>query len=178
MEKHSEERLAAIVESSFDAIISKDLSGRIVSWNKAAEGMFGYTEMEAVGQPIYLIVPDDKRDEEAEILRRLTLGERIETFETTRRHRDGRLVPISITISPIKSRAWELVGASSIARDVTQTKEKRAAASPADAGDQSPGQEPVCGGAGRHSPDVYALRVDRGLRKTDPRTHHGAVPFP
>lgn len=85
--------------------------------------MFGYTEMEAVGEPIYLIVPDDKRDEEAELLRRLTLGERIETFETTRRHREGRLVPISITISPIKSRAGKLVGASSIARDVTRTRE-------------------------------------------------------
>jgi PAS domain S-box-containing protein len=123
MEKHTEERLAAIVESSFDAIISKDLSGRIVSWNKAAERMFGYTETEAVDQPIYLIVPDGKRDEEAEILRRLTLGERIETFDTTRRHREGRLVPISITISPIKSGAGELVGASSIARDITQTRE-------------------------------------------------------
>ena len=123
MEKHTEERLAAIVESSFDAIISKDLSGTIVSWNKAAERMFGYSELEAVGQPIYLIVPADKRDEEAEILRRLKLGERIETFETMRRHSDGRLVPISITISPIKSREGELVGASSIARDVTQTRE-------------------------------------------------------
>lgn len=123
MQKHTEERLAAIVESSFDAIISKDLSGTIVSWNKAAERMFGYSELEAVGQPIYLIVPADKRDEEAEILRRLKLGERIETFETMRRHSDGRLVPISITISPIKSREGELVGASSIARDVTQTRE-------------------------------------------------------
>nr|WP_237681244.1 PAS domain S-box protein [Agrobacterium tumefaciens] len=123
MEKHTEERLAAIVESSFDAIISKDLSGTIVSWNNAAERMFGYSEAEAVGQLIYLIVPDSKRDEEAEILRRLKLGERIETFETTRRHRSGQLVPISITISPIKSREGQLVGASSIARDVTQTRE-------------------------------------------------------
>lgn len=123
MEKHTEERLAAIVESSFDAIISKDLSGTIVSWNRAAELMFGYPEVEAVGQPIYLIVPDDKRDEEAEILGRIQRGERIETFETARRHRDGRSVPISITISPIKSREGELVGASSIARDVTQTRE-------------------------------------------------------
>ncbi|MBB3660689.1 PAS domain S-box-containing protein [Rhizobium sp. BK650] len=98
MEEHSAERLAAIVESSFDAIISKDLSGTIVSWNRAAERMFGYPETEAIGKPIYLIIPDDKRDEEADILRRLKLGERVEPFQTTRRHRDGRMVPISITI--------------------------------------------------------------------------------
>lgn len=123
MEEHSAERLAAIVESSFDAIISKDLSGIIVSWNKAAEGMFGYTESEAIGKPIYLIIPDDRRDEEADILRRLKLGERIEPFQTTRRFRDGRIVPISITISPIKSRDGILVGASSIARDISETRE-------------------------------------------------------
>jgi PAS domain S-box-containing protein len=123
MEEHSAERLAAIVESSFDAIISKDLFGTIVSWNKAAERMFGFPESEAVGKPIYLIIPDDKRDEEADILRRLKLGERIEPFQTTRRHRDGRMVPISITISPIKGRAGQLVGASSIARDISETRE-------------------------------------------------------
>lgn len=123
MDEHSAERLAAIVESSFDAIISKDLFGAIVSWNKAAERMFGYPESEAVGQSIYLIIPDDKWDEEADILRRLKLGERIETFQTTRRHRDGRIIPISITISPIKSRAGKLVGASTIARDISETRE-------------------------------------------------------
>ncbi|NLR97465.1 PAS domain S-box protein [Rhizobium sp. P38BS-XIX] len=123
MEEHSAERLAAIVESSFDAIISKDLFGTIVSWNKAAERMFGFPESEAVGKPIYLIIPDDKRDEEADILRRLKLGARIEPFQTTRRHRDGRIIPISITISPIKSRAGKLVGASSIARDISETRE-------------------------------------------------------
>ncbi|WP_018902434.1 PAS domain S-box protein [Rhizobium sp. 2MFCol3.1] len=123
MEEHSAERLAAIVESSFDAIISKDLTGTIVSWNNAAERMFGFAESEAVGKPIYLIIPDDKRDEEADILRRLKLGERIEPLQTTRRHRDGRIVPISITISPIKSRGGELIGASSIARDISETRE-------------------------------------------------------
>lgn len=123
MEEHSAERLAAIVESSFDAIISKNLSGTIVSWNKAAERMFGYAEIEAVGKSIYLIIPDDKWDEEADILRRLKMGERIEPFQTTRCHRDGRMVPIAITISPIKSRGGELVGASSIARDISETRE-------------------------------------------------------
>lgn len=123
MEEQSAERLAAIVESSFDAIISKDLLGTIVSWKKAAQRMFGYPESEAVGKPIYLIIPDDKRDEEADILRRLKLGERIEPFQTTRRHRDGRIIPISITISPIKSHGGNLVGASSIARDISETRE-------------------------------------------------------
>jgi len=123
MDEHSAERLAAIVESSFDAIISKDLSGTIVSWNKAAERMFGYAESEAVGQPIYLIIPDDKWDEETDILRQLKLGERIEPFQTTRRHRDGQMVPVSITMSPIKSRAGKLVGASSIARDISEMRE-------------------------------------------------------
>lgn len=122
MEEHSAERLAAIVESSVDAIISKDLFGTIVSWNKAAQRMFGYPESEAVGKPIYLIIPDDRRDEEADILRRLKLGERIEPFQTTRRHRDGRIIPISITISPIKNRVGKLVGASSIARDISETR--------------------------------------------------------
>jgi len=123
MEEHSAERLAAIVESSFDAIISKDLSGTIVSWNRAAERMFGYAESEAVGKPIYLIIPDDKRDEEADILRRLKLGERIEPFQSSRRHRDGRMVPISIAISPIKSQTGKRVGASTIARDISETRE-------------------------------------------------------
>lgn len=123
MEKHTEERLAAIVESSFDAIVSRDLSGIIVSWNGAAERMFGYTEHEAIGQSIFLIVPADKREEELEIQRRLKLGERIETFETFRRHQNGMRIPISITISPIKSQSGDLVGASSIARDISQTKE-------------------------------------------------------
>lgn len=123
MEKHTEERLAAIVESSFDAIVSRDLSGIIASWNGAAERMFGYTEHEAIGQSIFLIVPADKHEEEYEIQRRLKLGERIETFETFRCHQNGKRIPISITISPIKSQSGDLVGASSIARDISQTKE-------------------------------------------------------
>jgi PAS domain S-box-containing protein len=123
MEEHSAERLAAIVESSFDAIVSKDLSGTIMSWKKAAERMFGYAESEMVGKPIYMIIPDDKRDEEANILGRLRLGEQIEPYQTTRRHRDGRIVYISITSSPIKSRDGGLVGASSIARDISEARE-------------------------------------------------------
>lgn len=93
----------------------------IVSWNRAAERMFGYPLAEAVGKPIYLIIPDHKRDEEADILRRLKLGERIEPLQTTR-HRNGRMVPISITISNQKS-GRETLGVSSIARDISETRE-------------------------------------------------------
>jgi len=109
MEENAKECLAAIVESSFDAVIYKDLSGTIASWNSAARRMFGYAEIEAVGQPISLILPNDKRDEEADILRLLMVGKRIETLQTTLRHRDGELVPVSLTISPIKGRSGELI---------------------------------------------------------------------
>ncbi len=123
MEENTGERLAAIVESSFDAIIYKDLSGTIASWNSAARRMFGYAEIEAVGQPISLILPNGKRDEEADILRLLKLGKRIETLQTMLRHRDGELVPVSLTISPIKNRSGELIGALSIARDISEARE-------------------------------------------------------
>jgi PAS domain S-box-containing protein len=120
---HSEARLAAIVDSSFDAIISQDLSGTIVSWNRAAERLFGFTADEAIGQSIYIVIPDDRHDEEAEIIRRIKLGERIETLETLRRTSSGELVPVSITISPIKDKRGRIIGASKIARDISETKE-------------------------------------------------------
>lgn len=121
---HSEARLAAIVDSSFDAIISKDLSGTIVSWNKAAERLFGFTAEEAIGQSIYILVPDDRHDEEADIIRRLRLGERIDTFETIRQTSAGSLLPVSITISPIRNKRGKIIGASKIARDISESKEK------------------------------------------------------
>ncbi len=120
---HSEARLAAIVDSSFDAIISKDLSGEIVSWNKAAERLFGFSAEQAVGQSIYIIIPDDRHDEEIEIIRRLKLGEQIETFETVRRKSSGDPVQVSITISPITNKRGKVVGASKIARDISEAKE-------------------------------------------------------
>jgi PAS domain S-box-containing protein len=120
---HSEARLAAIVDSSFDAIISKDLSGTIVSWNKAAERLFGFPAEEAIGRSIYILIPEDRHAEEAEIIRRLKLGQQIETFETLRKTRGGTLVPVSITISPIKDRRGRIVGASKIARDISESKE-------------------------------------------------------
>ncbi|RYG98743.1 MAG: PAS domain S-box protein [Alphaproteobacteria bacterium] len=120
---HTEARLAAIVDSSFDAIISKDLSGTIVSWNNAAERLFGFSAEEAIGRSIYILIPEDRHSEEAEIIRRLKLGQQIQTFETLRNTRVGELVQVSITISPIKDKRGRIVGASKIARDISESKE-------------------------------------------------------
>ena len=114
--------LAAIVDSSNDAIISKDLDGVISSWNAAAEQLFGYSEVEAVGHPITLIIPTDRHDEEREILRRLGEGERLEHFETRRVTRDGRFLDVSITVSPVRDSGGTIVGASKILRDVSETR--------------------------------------------------------
>ncbi len=115
--------LAAIVDSSEDAIISKTLEGIITSWNQAAERLFGYTAEEAIGQPVVtLLIPDDRRNEETAILDRIHRGERIEHFETVRKAKDGRLLDISLTISPIRGDDGEIVGASKIARDITEQK--------------------------------------------------------
>ena len=114
--------LAAIVGSSDDAIVSKRLDGIITSWNKAAERMFGYTAAEAVGQHITLIIPPDRREEETEILQRLRRGERIDHFETLRMRKDGTLLDISLTISPVKDGSGKIIGASKVARDVTERK--------------------------------------------------------
>lgn len=112
--------LAAIVASSDDAIISKRLDGHIVSWNQAAERLFGHTAEEAVGKHVSLIIPEDRLDEETMIINRLRKGERIEHYETVRKTKDGRLVEISLTISPIRDAANNIVGASKVARDITQ----------------------------------------------------------
>jgi PAS domain S-box-containing protein len=113
-------RLAAIVESSADIIIGKTLEGVITSWNKAAERIFGYTAAEAVGQSIYLIIPNDRHKEEEQILARLAQGERIEHYETVRQRKDGSLINISLTVSPILDREGHIIGASKIARDITE----------------------------------------------------------
>ena len=115
--------LAAIVGSSDDAIVSKRLDGIITSWNKAAERMFGYTAEEAIGQHITLIIPEDRLDEEVNILRRLRRGERIDHFETIRRRKDGTLLDLSLTISPVKDGAGRIIGASKVARDITERKQ-------------------------------------------------------
>jgi PAS domain S-box-containing protein len=121
--------LAGIVDSSEDAIISKSLEGIITSWNKSAERMFGWTPEEAIGQAIYLIIPPELRDEEAMILGRLRQGQRIEHFETIRMTKDGRRFNISLTVSPVRNRNGQIIGASKTARDITErvrTEEERA----------------------------------------------------
>jgi PAS domain S-box-containing protein len=115
--------LAAIVDHSDDAIISKNLDGVITSWNNAAEHTFGYSADEAVGKHITLIIPADRRHEENEILRRLKNGERIDHFETVRQRKDGTLLDISVTISPVKDSSGRIIGASKVARDISQRKQ-------------------------------------------------------
>jgi PAS domain S-box-containing protein len=114
--------LAAVVESSHDAIVSKNLDGIITSWNKGAERLFGYAAEEAVGQNITLIIPPDRHDEERTIVERLTRGERVDHFETVRRRKDGSLLDVALTISPMKDAAGRIVGASKLARDITERK--------------------------------------------------------
>ena len=115
-------RLSAIVQSSDDAILSKDLNGTITSWNQGAERIFGYTSDETIGKPVTILIPDDRADEEPSILERLRRGDRIDNFETVRRRKDGSLVDISLTISPIIDERGAIIGASKIARDITQRK--------------------------------------------------------
>jgi PAS domain S-box-containing protein len=114
--------LASIVQSSDDAIVSKNLDGIITSWNKGAERVFGYTAEEAVGQPITIVIPQDRQDEERTILTRIRRGERIEHFETVRQRKHGSLIWVSLTISPVKNAEGKIVGASKIARDITEQK--------------------------------------------------------
>ncbi|MGH7067624.1 MAG: PAS domain-containing sensor histidine kinase [Acetobacteraceae bacterium] len=113
-------RLAAIVESTDDAIVGKDLNGIVTSWNRAAESMFGYAASEIIGRPITLIIPSERVAEEAEILDRIRSGERIVHFETERQRKDGRLIPVSVTISPIRDHQGKIMGVSKIARDQSE----------------------------------------------------------
>jgi len=112
--------LAAIVEGSDDAIISKDLKGNIRSWNPGAMRLFGYQADEVIGQPITILIPPDRLDEEPAILDEIRQGNRVDHFETVRTRKDGSPVDLSLTISPIHNRRGEIVGASKIARDITQ----------------------------------------------------------
>jgi PAS domain S-box-containing protein len=114
------QQLSAIVESADDAIVAKDLNGVITSWNSGAERLFGYTADEAIGKPVTLLIPDDRLDEEPEILRRIRAGERTQHFDTIRRRKDGSLVEIGLTISPIRDAQGRIVGASKVARDITE----------------------------------------------------------
>ena len=114
--------LAAVVESSEDVIITKTLQGAITSWNVAATRLFGYTAAEAIGQPITMLIPRDRLEEEKDIIRNLRAGNRIEHYETVRVTKDGRLIDVALTISPIRNSTGEVIGASKILRDITERK--------------------------------------------------------
>lgn len=120
-------RLAAIVESSDDAIVSKDLHGIITSWNQGARRLFGYTAEEAVGQPAKMLFPPDREDEEPRILEQIMRGESTDHFDTVRRRKDGTLVGVALTVSPIKDAEGRVIGSSKIARDITEQKRVEAA---------------------------------------------------
>ncbi len=113
-------QLAAIVESSDDAIIGRDLEGRITAWNRGAERLYGYSSEEMIGQPVTLLIPPDRLDEEPNIIRRIRNNEHIDHFETVRCRRDGTRLDVSLTVSPIKDRDGRIVGASKTARDITE----------------------------------------------------------
>jgi PAS domain S-box-containing protein len=119
------QRLAAIIASSDDAIISKNLQGIIETWNKAAERMFGYPANEVIGRSITIIIPDDRRQEETDVLAHISRGESVDHFETIRRRKDGTLIEISLTVSPIRTRDGTIIGASKIARDITEQNQLR-----------------------------------------------------
>src|SRR5665213_467862 len=130
--RYSEERarqLAAIVESSDDSIVGTDLKRRITSWNRGAERLFGYTAAEAVGMPIAVIIPDDRHEEMLAIFDCFQSGERVEPFDTVRRHKDGASIDVSLSVSPIRNLDGQIVGACSVTRDITERKrsEKRIA---------------------------------------------------
>ena len=120
------QRLASIVESSDDAIVSKDLNGIISSWNKGAERLFGYSAAEVIGQSITILIPAEHQNEEETILKRIRSGQRVDHFETVRRRKDGSLIDISLTVSPVKNAQGDIVGASKIARDITERKRQEA----------------------------------------------------
>jgi len=115
-------RLAAIVMSSQDAIIAKDLEGRITNWNEGAQRLFGYAPQDIIGKPVLTLIPPDRHHEENDILSRVRLGERVEHYETVRQRKDGSLIDVSLSVSPIKNPAGHIIGASKIARDISERK--------------------------------------------------------
>jgi PAS domain S-box-containing protein len=122
MDDRAGQHYAAIVEFSDDAILSKDLHGVITSWNRGAERLFGYSAEETIGQSVTILIPPDRQNEEPMILERIRRGERIDHYETVRQRKDGSLIDVSLTVSPIRDRTGKIVGASKIARDITERK--------------------------------------------------------
>ncbi|HYG10388.1 MAG TPA: PAS domain S-box protein, partial [Pyrinomonadaceae bacterium] len=124
--KNAASWLTAIIESADDAIVSKTLEGIITSWNQGAQRIFGYTAEEVIGKPVAILIPEDHQDEEPTILSRIRRGERIEHYETIRMRKDGTLIDISLTVSPIKDPDGVIIGASKIARDISERKRAEA----------------------------------------------------
>lgn len=122
LQEEAVQRLAAIVESSDDAIISKNLSGTITSWNKGAERIFGYLAEEIIGRPVRTLIPAELQGEEDAIIERIKRGQRVEHYETVRQRKHGSRIEVSITVSPLKDSYGKIVGASKIARDITERK--------------------------------------------------------
>src|SRR4029077_17009320 len=116
-------RLAALVRSSHDAIVAKNLNGIITDWNQSAERIFGYKPKEIIGKSILTLIPKDRAKEETEILSKIRRGQSIDHYETVRRCKDGRLIDVSLTISPVKGRNGKIVGVSKIARDITKQRQ-------------------------------------------------------
>ena len=151
---HAVRTLAAIVESSDDAIIAEDLDGTILSWNGGAERMYGYAAEEMIGRPINVIVPPPLVGELSAILERIRAGERVRNFETVRATKDGRLVDVALSISPIRDAAGAIFGASAIARDITERRKELQALKDT---------KPVC--------DRFSSRQSTARRDRRPRTH-------
>jgi PAS domain S-box-containing protein len=173
--RESEQRLrwlASIVESSDDAIVSKNLDGIITSWNRGAERVFGYSAGEAIGQPITLVIPENRQSEEREILTRIRRGERIDHFETVRQGKHGSLIAVSLTVSPVKDGNGRIVGASKIARDITEQKRNQGADHDPGAGGRAPQQEFACERAGSGQP--FSVGLARGSQTDHRRAHPGA----
>jgi PAS domain S-box-containing protein len=122
LSKQESSILRSIIESSHDAIVTKNLKGIVTTWNESASRLFGYAAEEMIGKPISLIIPADRQDEETEILSRISRGERVDHFETVRQRKDGSLIDISLTISPIRDADGRIIGASKIARDIAESK--------------------------------------------------------
>jgi PAS domain S-box-containing protein len=122
LSKQESSILRSIIESSHDAIVTKNLKGIVTTWNDSAYHLFGYTAEEMIGKPISLVIPADRQDEETEILSRISRGERVDHFETVRQRKDGSLIDISLTISPIRDAEGRIIGASKIARDIGESK--------------------------------------------------------
>jgi PAS domain S-box-containing protein len=116
-------RLSALIQSANDAIIGKTTKGIVQTWNPGAERLYGYSAAEMLGRDMTVILPPDRLDEEAQILERIGRGERVEHFDATRMRNDGRLIHVSIAISPIRGKSGEIIGASHVARDITQSTE-------------------------------------------------------